>query len=207
MVTYKPRGGEYPDSEHSQLWQMTVHENRLRHRHDGPAHPSRSPATASARPPPPGAANPPPPPNSRLKAAPASPWSPRRTPARAPTNSVSNAAKTPSSTATPTALVAVEEVLAGSGELENVPIDSGDERPPLDVIVMKQLGRLDQRRPRTRNQRPPKPPNHRRPRRPPSNPPSPAKTEPVQSIEPVVLFATILSRDSGTTRHHAYADQ
>ena len=26
MVTYKPRGGEYPDSEHSQLWQMTVHE-------------------------------------------------------------------------------------------------------------------------------------------------------------------------------------
>ncbi|MBM4437064.1 MAG: Gfo/Idh/MocA family oxidoreductase [Actinobacteria bacterium] len=26
MVTYKARGGEYPDSEHSQLWQMTVHE-------------------------------------------------------------------------------------------------------------------------------------------------------------------------------------
>ena len=26
MVSYKARGGEYPDSEHSQLWQMTVHE-------------------------------------------------------------------------------------------------------------------------------------------------------------------------------------
>ncbi len=26
LVTYKARGGEYPDSEHSQLWQMTVHE-------------------------------------------------------------------------------------------------------------------------------------------------------------------------------------
>ena len=26
MLTYKARGGEYPDSEHSQLWQMTVHE-------------------------------------------------------------------------------------------------------------------------------------------------------------------------------------
>ncbi len=26
MFTYKARGGEYPDSEHSQLWQMTVHE-------------------------------------------------------------------------------------------------------------------------------------------------------------------------------------
>lgn len=26
LVTYKARGSEYPDSEHSQLWQMTVHE-------------------------------------------------------------------------------------------------------------------------------------------------------------------------------------
>ena len=26
MVSYKARGGEYPDSPHSQLWQMTVHE-------------------------------------------------------------------------------------------------------------------------------------------------------------------------------------
>jgi predicted dehydrogenase len=26
MVSYKARNGEYPDSEHSQLWQMTVHE-------------------------------------------------------------------------------------------------------------------------------------------------------------------------------------
>ena len=26
LVSYKARGGEYPDSEHSQLWQMTVHE-------------------------------------------------------------------------------------------------------------------------------------------------------------------------------------
>ena len=26
LATYKARGGEYPDSEHSQLWQMTVHE-------------------------------------------------------------------------------------------------------------------------------------------------------------------------------------
>ena len=26
LVTYKARGGEYPDSQHSQLWQMTVHE-------------------------------------------------------------------------------------------------------------------------------------------------------------------------------------
>ena len=26
MLSYKARGGEYPDSEHSQLWQMTVHE-------------------------------------------------------------------------------------------------------------------------------------------------------------------------------------
>ena len=26
MVSYKARGGEYPDSEHAQLWQMTVHE-------------------------------------------------------------------------------------------------------------------------------------------------------------------------------------
>ena len=26
LHTYKARGGEYPDSEHAQLWQMTVHE-------------------------------------------------------------------------------------------------------------------------------------------------------------------------------------
>ena len=26
MVAYKPSGGEYPDFEHHQLWQMTVHE-------------------------------------------------------------------------------------------------------------------------------------------------------------------------------------
>ena len=26
LISYKARGGEYPDSEHSQLWQMTVHE-------------------------------------------------------------------------------------------------------------------------------------------------------------------------------------
>ena len=26
MLTYKARGSEYPDSDHSQLWQMTVHE-------------------------------------------------------------------------------------------------------------------------------------------------------------------------------------
>ena len=26
LLTYKARAGEYPDSEHSQLWQMTVHE-------------------------------------------------------------------------------------------------------------------------------------------------------------------------------------
>ena len=26
MVSYKSRNGEYPDSSHSQLWQMTVHE-------------------------------------------------------------------------------------------------------------------------------------------------------------------------------------
>jgi len=26
MFSYKARGSEYPDSEHSQLWQMTVHE-------------------------------------------------------------------------------------------------------------------------------------------------------------------------------------
>ena len=34
----------------------------------------------------------------------------------------------------------VKQILAGSGELKNVPIDGGDERPPLDVIVMRSWG-------------------------------------------------------------------
>ena len=166
MVTYKPRGGEYPDSEHSQLWQMTVHEI------DSVISMMGQPIVAVA---------------GHSFRPPATTWK-RESTATAELTFQSGARVAMVSTSdsrqgahefriecSQDALVyrnthgfgGVEQILAGSGELQNVPIDGGDERPTPRRHRHAQLGRLDQRRLRTRNQRPPKPPNHRRPRRPP----------------------------------------
>ena len=139
MVTYKPRGGEYPDSEHSQLWQMTVHEIDSVISMMG--QPIVSVAGHSFRPP-------------------ATTWK-RESTATAELTFESGARVAMVSTSdsrqgahefriecSQDALVyrnthgfgGVEQILAGSGELQNVPIDGGDERPPLDVIVMRSWG-------------------------------------------------------------------
>ena len=139
MVTYKPRGGEYPDSEHSQLWQMTVHEIDSVISMMG--QPIVEVAGHSFRPP-------------------ATTWN-RESTATAELTFESGARVAMVSTSdsrqgahefriecSQDALVyrnthgfgGVEQILAGSGELQNVPIDGGDERPPLDVIVMRSWG-------------------------------------------------------------------
>ena len=166
MVTYKPRGGEYADSEHSQLWQMTVHEIDSVMSMMG--QPIVEVAGHSLRPP-------------------AATWR-RESAATAELTFESGARVAMVSTSdsrqgahefriecSQDAIVdrntrgfgGAEQILAGSGELENVPIDGGDERPPLDVIVMRSWGDWIHGGPEPETSGPQKPPNHRRPRRPP----------------------------------------
>ena len=178
MVTYKPRGGEYPDSEHSQLWQMTVHEIDSVIAMMG--QPIVEVAGHSFRPP-------------------ATTW--RR-------ESTATAELTFQSGAR-VAMVSTSDSRQGSHEFRiecsqdalvyrnthgfgGVEQISGRRRrtprrahrrqrrtPAPRRHRHAQLGRLDQWRPRTRNQRPPKPPDHRRPRRPPPiHPLRPNRTRP-----------------------------